>query len=138
MIARMSLTSSLLRDRRENVGVELRNLTPHPLVLVDRVGRRRELAAASGSVPRVVTTRRPADGFAGLAVPAVVEIDDAVRDLPEPVPGVLWIVSRRVRVACPLRLDLASPVDVERDGDGRVVAAGGLAVNPGRTRAARS
>lgn len=51
----------------------------------------------------------------------------AVEDLPEPAPGVWYVVSRFVAEAVPLRRDVVVPARVDRDERGQVVSCRGFA-----------
>lgn len=48
------------------------------------------------------------------------------RNLPDPVPGRLLVVSSIVREALPYRFDLVSPCGFIRDSQGRITAASGI------------
>jgi hypothetical protein len=52
-----------------------------------------------------------------------------VEGLPEPAEGVLYVVSMLVRQAVPERTDVASPGELVRDEQGRVIGCRGLNVN---------
>ena len=97
------------------------NLTPHEIHLPDRV------IPPSGTVPRCVELTVDSGDFDGVAV--VCRSYGAVSDLPEPTEGTLYIVSMLVRLACPDRHDLASPGDLVRDRDGKIIGAKNLVVN---------
>lgn len=49
--------------------------------------------------------------------------------LPDPMPGVVYVVSGVVRTAFPTRTDLASPGDPIRGSNGRVIGCMNLLVN---------
>lgn len=68
--------------------------------------------------------------FAG--VPLVVKDYGRVVGLPDPQPGVIYIVSNIVRVANPERDDLASPGRKMVDGEGDLLGAIDLVVNKSR------
>lgn len=53
----------------------------------------------------------------------------AVAGLPEPIDGVLYIVSALVRAAVSTRNDVASPGDLTRDDAGNIVGCRNLIVN---------
>lgn len=97
------------------------NLTPHEIHLPDRnvlpsdfVARCNEVTKDAGEFDGVKLIRR--------------EYGD-VYGLPDPVADTLYIVSLLVRQALPERKDLASPGDLVRDGDGKIVGAKNLVIN---------
>ena len=77
---------------------------------------------------RCAQSNSPAGEFEGIAL--VAPSFGAVEGLPEPQEGVLFLVSALVRAAVPSRHDVASPGDLVRDPEGRVVGCRNLAVNP--------
>ncbi len=103
------------------------NLTPHDIVIQNEVGTRS--IPASGEVARCAITSSDAGEACG--VPLSYSLYGAVKNLPEPAEGVLYIVSALVRSALPQRLDLASPGELVRDGLGNVVGCRNLVVNRG-------
>lgn len=100
---------------------EIVNLTPHEII----VGT--QTIPASGTVARVVTTSK-AVGHAG-GIPLTVTETGPVKDLPDPSRGVLYVVSALVRIAYPERNDIASPGQLVRDDNGRVIGCESLIVN---------
>lgn len=104
--------------------MKLRNFTPHKVVLVKSDGDRIEIPP-EGTVPRVRMEVRETGEVLG--VPVVETVAAGVEGLPEPRPGVYYIVSRAVAAACPDRDDLLVPDDLVRDGEGRVIGARRLA-----------
>jgi hypothetical protein len=105
---------------------ELVNLTPHPVTLV--VDGAEVTVPASGRVARVATTEVEIGEVVvdGLRVPLVAQAYGDVENLPDPAPGVLYVVSALVAQAVPGRTDLVSPARLVRDDQGRVVGAGAL------------
>lgn len=106
--------------------MKLLNLTPHAIRLIGPDGTARDIAP-SGQVARVSQTLvhvGDADG-----VPLYRATFGPVVGLPEPEPGVLYVVSALVRTACPDRADLASPGDLVRGPDGQPVGCRGLIVS---------
>lgn len=98
------------------------NLTPHPIRLPDRT------IPTSGQVARCheyTAAELDLDG-----VPAVRRGYGAILGLPEPVDGVVYIVSMIVRVSLPARQDLASPGELRHDGQGARPVAQYLVMNP--------
>jgi hypothetical protein len=106
--------------------MKLLNLTPHAIRLIGPDGSAREIPP-SGNVARVAQTLAPAGDADG--VPLFRAQFGPVVGLPEPEPGVLYIVSALVRTACPDRTDLASPGDLVRGPDGQPVGCRGLIVS---------
>ena len=97
------------------------NLTPHAINLPDRT------IEPSGKVARCTEITNDAGRFEGIEL--ITRQYGEVVDLPEPVDGDLLIVSALVRAARPGRLDLASPGDLVRDADGKIVGCKNLVVN---------
>lgn len=102
--------------------LQLVNLTPHPFVLagIDQPGP----LAPGGPPARVVDVRSdPRLVPTHLGEVPVCEVSPGeVVDLPEPVKGTLWVVSRVTALAATGRDDVVFPLDEVRDADGRVVA----------------
>ena len=98
------------------------NLTPHAIVCVDG-----PTLPPSGALARCATKSVFAGEHASVLLASVAY--GAVEGLPEPVPGVIYIVSALVRSAVPLRLDVASPGDLVRDSAGAVIGCKNLVVN---------
>lgn len=97
------------------------NLTPHVIRLPGLT------LQPTGIIPRCVEESISLGSFAGVEL--VARKYGQVTDLPEPRQGVLLIVSMLVRLAHPEREDLASPGDLVRDGEGRILGAKNLVVN---------
>ena len=98
------------------------NLTPHAVVVVGG-----PTLPPSGSVARCSSASVPAGEHAGVALSRV--SFGAVEGLPDPEPGVVFVVSGLVRSAVPGRSDVASPGDLVRDAAGAVVGCKNLVVN---------
>lgn len=98
------------------------NLTPHPIRLLDRV------IPASGEIARCYEYTAAELDLGG--VPAVRRGYGAVRGLPDPQDGTVFIVSMIVRLLLPWRRDLASPGELHREGDDRWPVAQYLVMNP--------
>lgn len=103
------------------------NLTPH-VVHIQPEGKPGFSVAPHGILARC-TERTVKVGDAD-GVPLVIKEYGEVTDLPEPQEGVLYIVSMLVRLARPERNDIASPGDLIRDTDGKIVGCKNLTVNP--------
>lgn len=101
------------------------NLTPHPLTLVGNNGTLN--VPASGQIARLAVTRQP---LAAITVDGV-ELSvnrptlGDVTGLPDPQPGVVYVVSALVAEAAG-RLDVMSPGELLRDENGVIIGAKGL------------
>ena len=110
------------------------NLTPHAVVIVGLTKVPR-----SGTFARCATSTSPAGEVDGVKLfrteYGAIEIVDAETKeilrlgLPDPVPGVILIVSALVRAAVPHRTDVASPGDQVRDEAGNVIGCRHLIVS---------
>lgn len=114
------------------------NLTPHNVNVIDY-----GTIPSSGQVARV-SVEKTDSGFIDvtcphcvngcehcsnqLAIPVKISTSKfgKVEGLPDPQPGVLFIVSRLVLQACPERTDLVAPGDLVRDENGNVIGCNGL------------
>lgn len=104
-------------------GATLLNATPHPLNIVQRDGSVLTLEA-SGICPRCSSTDI-IDQSIGL-IEITRQTLGRVEGLPDPVPGLYFIVSRLVASAAAGRNDLLVPGSLIRDDQGRVVGCKGL------------
>lgn len=102
------------------------NLTPHTLTILVSDDETRSIPP-SGTVARCSASSTPAGDHDG--IPLARTSYGAVTDLPEPQDGVLYVVSGLVRAAVPSRTDVASPGELVRDPDGRVIGCRNLVVN---------
>jgi hypothetical protein len=102
-------------------GITFVNLTPHTINLPTGA------VEPSGVLARCAEETVPV-GFLG-EVPIVTRRYGKVENLPEPRPGLVYIVSHMTRVACPYRTDLASPGDLTRDESGNITGCTNLVVN---------
>lgn len=101
------------------------NLTPHSIIIVDDNGEELHTIEASDIIARVsVSTERvgEVDG-----IPVSTSVFGDVEDLPAPVPGTIFIVSRMVAVAASDRNDLYIPNETVRDEAGRIIGCRSLA-----------
>ncbi len=106
--------------------MELVNATPHPIDIVGDNGDVIRTIAFSGVVARChEQIARSATDLDGIPV-CDTEFGD-VYGLPEPQPGVYYIVSHLVREALPERDDLLVPVELVRDASGRIIGCRSLA-----------
>jgi hypothetical protein len=124
--AREITTADVQLAEQQANGVEVVNLTPHPLT-IERTDGTIAAIAATGQVARLAVTRevRPvvkttAGEFAVFA-PQLGEIEG----LPDPQAGKIYVVSALVADAAK-RPDVFSPGELVRDGEGKIVGARGL------------
>jgi hypothetical protein len=103
--------------------MELVNLTPHRLNLLDEDGEEVLVVEPSGDVARVQTERVQVGSVQG--VPLYETQQGDVENLPAPQEDVLYVVSGFVRSAVE-RDDVVSPGALVRDEDGKPVGAKGL------------
>lgn len=101
------------------------NLMPHVLVIVLADGSSRTIAPSGLARCKAVSV--PVREFE--EVPLTRTTYGAVEGLPDPVDGVLYVVSALVRAAVPSRTDVASPGDLVRDSAGNVTGCRTLSVN---------
>ena len=104
-------------------GLNLVNLTPHPIVIDD--GTTVLTVAPSGTIARVATNLTDlGDGLYTRTWGDVV-------DLPAPADNTILIVSAMVAGRVPDRTDVASPATdlAKRDDNGRIVSVPGLIIN---------
>lgn len=107
--------------------MELKNYTPHTLTLHGETWITH--LPVAGPAPRLAVSRQQLGTLAGL--PLVRSTMGAPEGLPEPVAGVVLVVSALVAEAAPEREDLAYPGEAIRDAEGRIVGARGLCAGPG-------
>lgn len=103
-----------------------KNLTPHAINLVNTVGR--EMVIQPEPVPARVSAIETYETTmldSGMEVFTIVYGE--VTNLPDPEEGVVLIVSKLVRDACPERSDLYYPTRLIRDNKGQIVGCAGLA-----------
>lgn len=109
-----------------------RNLTPHPLQLLDAAGAVMKLPV-DGPAPQLVVCHEDLGTLAGLSI--VASTTGAVTGLPEPEAETILIVSALVAEAS-YRDDLAYPGEAVRKS-GKIVFAKGLCAGPGLARRLR-
>lgn len=102
------------------------NLTPHEVIIRNKNMERVSFPPAENPARCSERTWWAGD-FDGFE--CVLKEYRNVENLPEPKEGVLYIVSKMVRDACPDRPDLANPADLVRDDDGNIEFASSLCVN---------
>jgi len=111
---------------RQVAGVEVINLTPHPLT-IERVDGTVATIPATGVVARLAVTReaRPAVkttvGEFAVTTPKL----GAIEGLPDPQVGKIYVVSALVADAAK-RPDVFSPGELLRDAEGKIIGARGL------------
>jgi len=101
------------------------NLTPHVIdIVVD--GAVVASIAPEGSVARVAETMRNDGSIAvgGVSVSLQLVESQHVMGLPDPRPGVLYVVSRIVAERLPDRADVVFPYTLVRNDDGVVIGCG--------------
>jgi len=106
----------------EQSGVELVNLTPHPVSVITPTGTM--TIAASGNVARVNVSEQPT-GDTINGVPIKMRVTGGVQGLPAPKPGIFYIVSSMVLSAVIGRSDVIAPdtgKDAVRDDKNQIVS----------------
>ena len=103
------------------------NLCPHDVTIVDGDGNVIiVLPHEEGKLARVATTEIPAENTLGYSFPVVHREWGQVTGLPDPQPGVAFVVSAAVVSACPGRKDIYSPGRLIRDEHGQPTQCVGL------------
>lgn len=103
------------------------NLCPHDITIVDGDGNVIiVLPHEEGKLARVATTEIPAENTLGYSFPVVHREWGQVTGLPDPQPGVAFVVSAAVVSACPGRKDIYSPGRLIRDEHGQPTQCVGL------------
>ena len=97
------------------------NLTPHDITIVGY-----GTIPKSGIVVRVSTTSTVVESFEGVDIMSTTFGD--IENLPSPVNGTRYIVSRIVKGACPSRSDCLVPGDLVRDPSGVILGCRGLSL----------
>ena len=113
--------------------MRLVNLTPHPITLISPDGEQ-VMVPPSGTVARVAERMESLGEIVveGVVVPVVKRSFGEVDGVPEPEPGVLYVVSALVAEAAWRvgRSDVVGLADFVRDEQGRVVGARALVAAP--------
>ena len=113
--------------------MRLVNLTPHPITLIAPTGERLTVPP-SGVVARVAERMESLGEVMvdGVSLPLVKRSFGELEGLPEPEPGVLYVVSALVAEAAwrTGRADVVGLADFVRDEQGRVVGARALVAAP--------
>lgn len=102
----------------------IKNLTPHEIHEV-KSGKK---FAPYGNVARVSVENDFVTYIDG--VPVYEQRIGLVKDLPDQLPHVYLIVSTLVRLAVPDRMDVLSPGELVRDGNGKPIGCNGFVRNP--------
>lgn len=103
----------------------LKNLTPHPITIVNEEGETIRVIQPEGITPRLAVEIKDmgtVDGF-----PLTKKVFGEVENLPEKEEGVFLIVSSLIATACKDRHDLIVP-DVVRDSSGRIIGCRGFSI----------
>ena len=100
------------------------NLTPHTINIISATAT---TAISSSGLARCAAPATPAFSHEGVEV--VTTSYGEVSGLPDPTPGVFFIVSGLVRAALPHRKDLLSPGDLVRDEKGQPIGCRNLISN---------
>ena len=113
------------------MATKLINLCPHDINIVDNEGNLIiTLPYEEGRVARVATTEIPVENNTlGYPFPVVHREWGAVTGLPDPQPGIAYVVSAPVVSACPGRKDIFSPGRLIRDANGQPTQCVGLVAN---------
>ncbi len=111
-------------NRNMTDGFELVNLTPHEITILSETGARVASIPPSGSVARLARSRR-ARGRIGDVPISEVEYGGAT-GVPDPMPGVRYIVSLVTALAVTSRDDLLAPWGEVRNKAGRILGCRGL------------
>lgn len=101
----------------DHAAIRIINLTPHRVTVRSGGG---EWSFESEGAARVKDSSEPAGEVAG--VPVLRISTGEVVGLPDPMPGVTYLVSRVLAAAMPERQDLVFPFGEIRDEGGRIVA----------------
>jgi len=105
--------------------MKIMNLTPHDVVIVGEDGSVVKTFPSTGLARLSSATEKvgEVDG-----VPITKTVFGAPEGLPDPVDGVLLIVSQTLKSAFPDRHDLVVPSELVRDSEGRVIGCRSLGI----------
>jgi hypothetical protein len=101
------------------------NLTPHAINIVDGEGKTTREYPPSGQIARLAS-RIERDGCLDDGTPLSRQVFGQPEGLPDPAGDTAYIVSQLVVGAAPDRRDLYYPAELVRDSAGRVVGCGSL------------
>jgi hypothetical protein len=126
--AREITPADIEQAERQASGVEVVNLTPHPLT-IERTDGTVAAIAATGAVARLTVTRDSKTAVKTTVGEFVVSAPKfgAIEGLPEPQNGKIYVVSAMVAEAAK-RPDVFSPGELLRDAEGKIIGARGLCV----------
>lgn len=99
--------------------MRVKNLTPHPIHVVDAQGNVLKTFQSDGLVRLKASTVHA--GFTVDGVPVTQTEFGAPEGLPQAEEGTFFIVSQLVKSALPARNDLLVPADVVRDANGAII-----------------
>lgn len=108
------------------------NLTPHPITILEKGNIPLATFHATRPAARCSQSTSIVGGHPiseDIAIPLSETTFGKVVGLPNPIPGVRFIVSRLVMSACPDRTDLLVPNELVRGEDGNIIGCRSLAVN---------
>lgn len=100
--------------------MEIINLTPHPVNLINKEGVTTDTFPVAGPAPRLVELVETLQDVDGIPVNKV-SYGEEVTNLPAPQEGVLLIVSRITAAAVTGREDILFPHGEVRDENGRIL-----------------
>jgi len=100
------------------------NLTPHEIKIYDENDQLVATVPPSGTVARVSVTYKKVGRFE--MAPLYKAKYGSVEDLPDPKPGIMYIVSGMVKAAIPDREDVTAPGELIRDPNGKPIGCRGL------------
>ena len=100
--------------------MEILNLTPHPVNIINGEGVTTATFPVAGPAPRLVELVETLPAVNGITVNKV-SYGKEITDLPEPQEGVLLIVSRITAAAVTGREDILFPHGEVRDENGRIL-----------------
>ena len=103
------------------------NCTPHAVTIVNNENKIVLFLEKGTIVPRLTQTSKVVGEILGIPITSTV-FGDTI-DLPDPVDGTYYVVSRLVLSANPDRKDLLVPNDVVRDEKGNIIGCRSLANN---------
>ena len=98
--------------------IKIKNLTPHPINILDEGGKCLRTFASEGAI-RLATTIIVKSSIAGIPTSKTVFGDP--EGLPDFKEGQYYIVSQLIKSALPGRVDLLVPAEVMRDETGQII-----------------
>ena len=107
--------------------IKLVNKCPHVITIVDDEANPIVALEPNGTPARVSQTEVVLE-VSGFPCKVTKQVFGQVENLPEPAPGVAFVVSRLVAAACPGRDDLVIPGPLVRDDAGNPIGCRGLSI----------